>query len=303
MEMYQIKAFIAVAEAGGFAAAARERDVAPSSITRAIVSLEATLGARLFQRTTRQVALTAAGEKLLQRIRPAIDEIDAALDGVTAGEKALSGVLRVSASVSYGQRVIVPALDSFHDRFPEISVELHLSDSIVDIIAERIDVAFRHGPLTDSGLIVRKLHDVDYWVVANPAYLDAHPKIRKPADIAGHQCVSFTYPGYRSQWTFERGGHCTDVFIRPKFTSTNAITVADLAKQGMGVALIADWTITDDVKAGTLRRILPKWNAYAAGAGTRGADTRGMVSIVTPNRTYTPAKTRAFVEHFQRRRA
>ena len=186
MDLTQLKAFLAVTEAGGFAAAADTLDVAPSTITRAVANLEASLGVRLFQRTTRSVVLTEAGQHFLNRVSPALDELDAAADLARQRNMELSGTLRVSASVSFGQYVIAPNLHRFAAQHPNLNVDLALSDEVTDLIADRIDIAVRHGDLADSSLIARRLARVSYRCVASPCYLEKSEPITHPKDVARH---------------------------------------------------------------------------------------------------------------------
>ncbi len=294
MELAQIRAFVAVARKGGFAVAAKALDIAPSSATRAVAALEASLGVRLFQRTTRRVNLTEAGEALLERVAPALEEIEAAFEKAKAGGGEPSGVLRVSASVSYGQIVVVPTLASFRERYPGISLELALTDAVVDLVADRIDVALRHGRLQDSSFIAQRLHGVEYWLVASPGYLEGRPRIRSPKDIARHAQLSFPYAAFSARWRFQRADAAVNVAIDPILRVSNAVALAECARAGLGIALLADWTVASDVADGRLKRILPGWRASGDVEPAHAA-----VSIITPSRAYVPAATRAFVDHLR----
>ena len=206
MEISQLKAFAAVAQAGGFAPAAAALDVAPSSVTRAVANLEQSLGIRLFQRTTRTVTLTEEGVRFLDRILPALEEIDAAVDNLSDSGTEFSGNLRIAASVSFGQMVLAPRIKQFTEHNPFVTIELILSDTVTDLISERIDVAIRHGELSDSTLIARRLCDVQYRLVASPDYLSKAKKITRPADIVNHPCLTFPYESFRSSWLFSKRG-------------------------------------------------------------------------------------------------
>ncbi len=296
MDLLHLKTFLSVARTGGFAAAAQERNVAPSSVTRAISKLEESLGVRLFQRTTRRVSLTDAGEAFLARITPALEEIDAASHEARTGDKSPSGALRVTASTSYGQIVIAPLLEQFHCLYPDISLDLLLSDAIIDLVGERIDIAIRHGKLEDSSLIVRRLQPVEYWLVASPEYLARHPKIRRPEDISRHRCISFTYQHFTKLWRFSRKSDDIGVIVGPFLKISNAVALAECARRGMGLTLLADWTVGADVEAGHLVHILPSWSVRASA----NLDDN-IVSLVTPSRSYVPAKATAFIEFLKDR--
>ena len=291
MDLSQLKAFIAVARHGGFAKAAQQQNVAPSSITRAVSRLEDSVGVRLFQRTTRRVSLTEAGEDFLARIAPAVEEIAGAVSDLENEHNKPSGVLRVGASVAYGQKILTPRLPAFVSLYPDVHLELILNDSVSDLVSERIDVALRHGRLDDSSLITQRLHSVEYWLVASPDYLKNAPPLRRPQDITRHQCLSFTYSAYSSVWRFARNSQKVDVAINPILKMSNALTLSEATQSGMGVSLLADWTVAADVKAGRLTRCLKTW----ASSGANDPDD-AVISILTPSRAYVPLKTRAFVD-------
>ena len=294
MELYQIRSFVAVARSGGFAAAADQLEVTPSSVTRAVAKLEKSLGLRLFNRTTRSVILTEAGEAFLARISPGLDEIDAAVDMARTGSEELSGTLRVGASVSFGQSVIAPRLSEFCAAFPNLTVDLILSDTTTDIIADRIDVAVRHGTLSDSSLIAQRLATVTYHLVASPDYLQRMPKIKMPTDLRDHICLTYPYSAFRSSWLFARQGEEESIDIRPIVRITNAATLATCVKSGMGLALLANWLVEDDLTNGNLINVLPDWSARGAGLGSDPS-----LWIVTPSRSFVPAKTNAFVQYLR----
>ncbi|MEO0319981.1 MAG: LysR family transcriptional regulator, partial [Pseudomonadota bacterium] len=287
----QLRAFVAVSQSGGFAPAADALDVAPSSVTRAIANLEAFLGVRLFQRTTRSVSLTEAGERFFSQIAPALDELDAAADGVIKGGENLSGNLKVSASVSFGQIVIAPNVSRFVDEYPNLKIDLHLSDQQTDLISNRIDVAIRHGELENSSLIAQRLAPVRYHLVASPHYLRKAAAITHPKDLKNHSCLTYPCPAFRSRWRFKSGRKHCEVDVSPTLRVTNAAALAGCVKSGMGVALLADWMVDGDLSNGSLVNILPEWTASGI-----GSDVNSSLWIVTPSRAFVPAKTKAFSE-------
>lgn len=294
MELTQLKVFAAVERAHGFSAAADALEMSPSSVTRAVANLEASLGVRLFQRTTRSVTLTEAGERFLARISPALEELDAAKDAARTGTKELCGVLRVSASVSFGQIVIAPHLSDFLAQHPGLRVDLMLSDAVTDLVADRMDVAIRHGDLADSSMIAQRLSRVSYRLVASAAYLQSAKKIMHPDDIADHTCVTFPYPAFRSHWQFHQGRKTIDVDITPSVRISNAVALANCVKSGMGLALLADWTVAQDLATDALIDVLPDWTA--SGART---DTEPALWILTPSRAFVPTKTKSFISFLQ----
>lgn len=289
MDLGQLRTFVDVHRSGGFAPVAKDRGVSPSSISRAIASLETALEVRLFQRTTRQLSPTEAGDAFYRRVLPLVEELEDACAEATEGTKRPSGRLRVTASVSFGQIRIAPRLKEFRTAFPDIELDLVLSDAQIDLLAERIDLAVRHGPLADSGMAARKLADVHYRLVASPDYLlDASP-IEKPPDIADHPCIAFPYDGFRTRWQFRNKAETQEIAIAPAVTASNAGAILQCVRDGLGLALLADWTIGRDLDTGRLVELLPNWHAA-------GGQFENSIWLVFPSRKFIPAKTRAFAD-------
>jgi DNA-binding transcriptional LysR family regulator len=289
MKFEHLEIFSAVYRAGGFAAVASEHNVAPSSISRAIASLETSLQVRLFQRTTRKLTPTQAGELFFRRLEPLIEEFHVVRDEIADKPKNPSGRLRVTASVSYGQIVIAPRLKKFRRLHPNIELELILSDNYVDIIERRIDIAIRHGVLMDSALIARKITDVRYRLVASPDYLKTAPSVRKPSDIENHPVVRFSYDRFRSVWKFRKNNVVKSVTTKPSITVTNAAVILQCALDGHGLALLSDWMVKKEIQSGKLIEVLPDWDAA-------GASFDSAIWLVFPSRKFLPARTRAFAD-------
>ena len=289
MELSQIDSFLAVCRSGGFAQAARDRGVATSSITRAVSKLEDSLGVRLFQRTTRQVTLTEAGEVFLARMTPAMEEVEAAREAATSMSGEPSGHLRIAASVSFGQLKIAPLLGEFREQYPEITVELLLSDQVADIISERIDIAIRHGTLPDSSLIARRLKTTRARVVASPEWVERNGIPESPADIAGYDCCSLSFDPFRSSWTFEQGETRVDVPIRASVTASNELTLRECVRNGLGPGLMASWTLEDDLEEGRMIDLFPDWTSHAT-----GTEIESPIWFVTTSRAFVTAKVIAF---------
>lgn len=289
MNTDQIHTFIAVYRAQSFIAVAKERNVAPSSITRAIAALETQLATRLFQRSTRSVTPTEAGDAYYMQMSPLMEAFDEAHDSLAQLGAGPSGRLRVSASVSYGQIVIAPLLKAFRECYPDIDLELILSDRRVDIISEQIDIAIRHGRLPDSALTARKLSDVTYKLVSSPEYLSQNAKIKTPDDLTEHDLLTFTYDDFRYEWTFQKKDEVKTLPISPVITISNAGAIRQCVERGMGIALLADWTVSADLASGKLVEVLPKWDVSGLAQNT-------MIWLVYPSSRFVPAKTRAFVD-------
>ena len=289
MNLDQIKTFIAVYRVRSFVEVANERGLAPSSISRSISSLENILKTRLFQRTTRSLTPTLEGEAYYKNVVPLIEEMDLAHQSLVDSTMGPSGRLRITASVSYGQVAIAPKLKQFRSEYPDIDLELHMSDSRIDLINDQVDLAIRHGVLHDSSLVARKLADVEYCLVASLAYLEKHRVPAKPEDLEGHELVTFSYNDFRSCWNFENGELTHKLTIKPVLTANNAVTIRQCVRDGLGIALLADWTVEEDLKSERLIKVLPDWKV-------RGASEETAIWIVFPSNRFIPIKTRVFVD-------
>jgi DNA-binding transcriptional LysR family regulator len=290
MDMRHLKVVIEVVRQGSFAGAARHLDLTPSAVTRAVAALEAALGARLLQRTTRKVALTEAGAAYLDRVRPLLEELDRAGDELHASTGQVRGVVRVTASVAYGQTVLVPLLPALHAAHPALEVDLLLSDAVVDLVSQHIDVALRLGPAVDSSLVGMRLRSVRHRVCASPAYLRRHGRPRTPADLARCDCLRFALPGYRTQWTLrEREGQTEVVAVRGWLVMSTALALHRATLDGLGPALLGDWLVDGDIAAGRLIDLFPEHEVTATNFDSA-------VWLLYASRDHTPQRVRAFVD-------
>jgi DNA-binding transcriptional LysR family regulator len=290
MELSVLQTFVDVVKQGSFAAVARERNVDPSSVSRAIAGLEEELGIRLLQRTTRQLSPTEAGMMYFQRIQPLVEEMQQAIDVATDVSGQPKGTLRITASVSFGLKCIVPLLSDFRSMYPDLTIDLVLTDANVDLFAERIDLAIRLGLLADSTSIAQQLIQTRYFICASPQYLKqwGHPKI--PSDIEKHNCLLFPLAGFRSKWRFRnRDREESEVFVRGHTIISNAIALQQCAIAGMGLALLPNWLIGDDLRDGALVNVFPSYDVTATEFSTAAW-------LVYPSRAYVPLKVRVFID-------
>jgi len=290
MELSVLQTFVDVVKQGSFAAVARERNVDPSSVSRAIAGLEEELGIRLFQRTTRQLSLTEAGMTYFQRIEPLVEEMQQAIDVATDISGQPKGALRITASVSFGLKRIVPLMPDFRAMYPDLTVDLLLTDTNVDLFTERIDLAIRLGLLADSTLIAQQLMQTHYFVCASPQYLKqkGHPK--SPSDIENHDCLLFPLAGFRSRWRFKNSDQEeNEVFVRGHTIISNAIALQECAIAGMGLALLPNWLIEEDLRDGALVNVFPNYAVTATEFSTAAW-------LVYPSRAYVPLKVRVFID-------
>lgn len=295
MDTEHLKIFVEVVQQGSFAAAARKFDIDPSAATRAVTSLEKDLGLRLLQRTTRQLVLTEAGKtyhenacKLLRDMQQAADE---ARD--LAGSPA--GIVRVATSMTYGHAVVMPLLPALHAAYPALEIDLLLSDSIVDLVAERIDVALRLRQDVDTSLIGSRLAKIRYHICASPDYVKQQGRPRTPAELAGRDCLRCSVRGYRTQWKFrDSGGAIQAVNIGGWLVVPNSLALHRTALDGLGPALLADWLVREDLAAGRLVDLFPDHEVSPH-------DFDNAIWLLYTSRSYVPKRVRAFVEFMKQR--
>jgi DNA-binding transcriptional LysR family regulator len=284
-----------VARMGSFAAAARETGVDPSSVSRQVAALEEALGLRIFERTTRRIDLTEAGRVYVDRVAAALEAMDEAADAARDVMRTPSGLLRVTTSVAFGERWLVPRLAPFCAAHPQIDLDLILSDGVSDLAGEGIDVALRLGPRPETGsMVAAKLFDTAYRVVAAPDYVARVGAPQTPQDLAQHDGLLFRLPAFRSAWTFRVGatGPSLEALPRPRMTFSNALGLRRAALAGLGVALLADWTIAEDLRAGRLIDLFPD-HQVSAGQFDSAA------WVIYLSRAYVPARMRVFIDHLR----
>ena len=290
MDVSTLQLFIEVVRQGSFAAVARDRQLDPSSVSRAIANLEKELGVRLLQRTTRQLSPTEAGLTYFERVEPLVEELQQALAVTTDISQQPKGQLRVTASVSFGLTCIVPLLPQFAAQYPDLTVDLLLTDAVVDLLAERVDLAVRLGRLADSTLMAQRLMPTRYSVCASPAYLRQAAPLQQPQDVEHHNCLRFPLAGFRSRWRFQdHDGGLTEVAVSGRTVISSAIALQQCAIAGMGLALLPHWLIEADIQRGDLVRVLPEYAVTAT-------DFNTAAWLVYPSRSYVPRKVRVFID-------
>lgn len=291
MDLATLALFVDVARRGSFAAAARGRGVDPSSASRAVSGLESELGVTLFTRTTRRLSLTDAGEEYFRRVEPLVDELAQAAEAAQTSAAKPQGTLRVLAPVSLGLLNLVPLLPAWQARHPKVRIELMLSDALLELVEERIDVALRLGPLEPSSYTCRKLTAMWPRVCASPGYVKTHGRPKTPADLSKHACLLLDMPGFGNRWLFrDHYGVEAAVDVDGPVRTSNAIALKELALADAGVILQGDWIVGRELLAGTLVDLFPD---HEVTAGTFG----NAVWLLQPPRPRVPLKVRAFVDY------
>jgi DNA-binding transcriptional LysR family regulator len=286
--------FVRVVEAGSFSSVARELASTQSAVSKQVAALERHLGARLLARTTRSLSLTEEGERYFEQARRLVSEVAEAEARVRLGRAGLTGWLRVSASVGFGHRVLMPLLRSFVVAHPAVKIDLKLSDGFIDLVEQGIDVALRIGDLAaDSGLVARRVGLVERSLFASRSYLAARParerRLRVPADLMQHECIVYTELATRNAWTLlTPDGSEVTVRVPASFQTNSSEGVRAAALAGLGITDSPHFLFDDVAATGEVVRLLPGWSG-------RGLPIH---LLATPERRGA-AKVRAFSEHVE----
>lgn len=289
MEIKTLQLFIETANRLSFAAVAEDNLINPSSVSRSIRSLEAELGIRLFHRTTRRMMLTEAGHKFLLRATNIIEEMEVAREEALSHNLAPKGNLKLTASVTFGERVILPLLPQFRNDYPNLALEMVFTDKNLDLAAEGVDLAIRLAAELKGNMITTKLLDTRYRVCASPEYLKKSTSIDDPADLSCHSCILYTMAAYRSSWLFrEANGKEMRVPVSGDIILTSALNIRTTVLSGLGPALLPDWLVRDDIKEGSIVDIFPQHVVTATTFDTAAW-------LVYPSKSYLPHKVRVMI--------
>ncbi|MFK3736322.1 LysR family transcriptional regulator [Massilia sp. TN1-12] len=283
----EMNVFVRVAETGSLSRAARALNLSQPSVTRIVGTLERRLGTKLLLRTTRSISLTDAGALYLGRAKHLLAEMEEA-DQATRGVDSLHGVVRIAMPLMYGTRAVIPALTPFLKKYPELKVELFMSDVRQNLVTDGVDLAIRInvGPLDDSSFGVRKLALVERIVIAAPAYLSAHGVPATPADLARHDCIVQHGSFGSESWRFTHGQTVTSVDVHPRLWINSAPGVLAAAVAGLGIALGTRVMAQDELRAGQVVEILDQYHLEPA-----------QVYAVFPSGRKPSAKVRVIVDH------
>lgn len=293
MELLNLQIFIDIVRLGSFAALARQNNIDPSAVSRLISALERDLGYRLFDRSTRRLSLTEAGQTTFDRIQSPLEEINQIRDTAREMVDTPTGKLRITASIAFSEIWLMPRLKGFQTKYPKIKLDLVLADHHIDLISENIDVAIRLGDTIEGAVIVSRLFSTRYKVVASPEYLLNSDELSRPEQLTNHKCISFPFDGYRSKWSFQKDKNRNlKINITPHMTISNALSIRRAAIEGMGVALLSDWTIEKHIANGELIDLFPNHEVSAGNFETAAW-------ILYPSKQYLPTKTRVFIDYIR----
>jgi DNA-binding transcriptional LysR family regulator len=281
-----LRLFVAVAELGSFTKAAEKEGMTPGAASKQITALESRLQARLLERTTRSVRLTDAGDALLERIRPWLREFETIENGFAEDDAAPVGILRISAPVDFGARILMPVVSEFMRQWPGLDVRLSMADRMVDLVDEGFDLAVRIGHLTDSTLIAKKLAPACMSLVASPAYIELRGAPENPSDLSSHDCVIDRNKPASQLWKFFQGDKAEEIKVSGRITLNGATAAIEAAGQGLGIACSPSWAARQALADGRIVPVLPNWEP----------DHRDLWAVFPSNR-YLAHRVRLFVDH------
>jgi len=290
-----LELFCVAAEQGGFTAAANIAGVTPAAVSRTVARLEERLGVRLFVRTTRQIRLTEPGQAYYEQCRQALNQLVEAESEVSGQQIAPSGLLRISAPTTYGHHRLLPMLPEFRARYPDIRVEVHVSNRNIDFAAEGYDLAVRVRAPGDSTLIARHLEDAELVLVAAPDYLRRHGEPHTLDDLRAHDCIQFELPssGRTIPWLFRQDGQDIEIPTSGGYAcSDDVLAGVTLARHGAGIFQAYRFVVEEDLRQGRLLEVLEPF----------GGRSRPY-NLLYPQLRFVPLRVRAFVDFLMSHRA
>lgn len=302
----ELRLLVECARGGSLTAAARVLQITPAAASAMLKKLEARLGARLVERSTRALRLSAAGEQLrdyAQRVLELLEEGVSLLGeghaagraGATAAAPQLRGRIRVSASSDLTRRVLLPLLDEFLELHPGVELQLHVGDSLLDLVRDQVDLALRYGELADSALVARKLWEGRRLLVASPAYLQRHGRPRQPQELAGHDCIRFRIGNRLEQdWRFWRRDALQAPPLQVRVQGRRLADDGGIAHQwlleGHGLSYKSELDVRGSLASGALVEVMPDW-----------VGARMPLHAVLPSQRFLPLRVRALVDHLAQR--
>ena len=255
-QFHLMRVFASVAEEGGFAAASRKLDLSPAAVTRAVVALEEQLGARLLQRTTRNVRFNDAGRQYYENVRAILASIAEANEAVAESNATPRGTLSITAPVMFGRMFVMPAVIDYMQRYPQVKLIAHLVDRVTNLVDEGMDVAIRIGHLPDSGLRAIKVGEVRRVLCASPAYLEKYGTPERPTELAQHSIICSSHVSSHTEWRFNASKEALLVRLEPRLTVTSNDAALSAAAGGLGIARLLSYQVWSEVEKGSLRLIL-----------------------------------------------
>lgn len=284
---HELNAFIAVAEAGGFSAAARRTGESQSAISKAIGTLEKRLGVLLFNRSTRNVTLTDQGQRYYDRTRPLVDEMDEADSELTSSALDVSGLIRIAVASTFGRLHVLPLIPELLSLNPGLQVDLVLSDLVRDMVDDRIDLAIRVGPVNDPDAVVRRVASTPLVCVGSRRYFEQHGIPRTPAELVDHNCLLYGGLTESANWPFVGPDGPFSVAVRGNLSSNSVETIRAGVLDGVGIGLFARVSLADELRHPDVIAVLEDFIG----------DVRD-ISVIWPRRRFVPARVRRVTDFF-----
>lgn len=258
-----MRVFVRVVERGSFSAVARELNMGQPAVSKQIRALEQYLGGPVFARSTRHLALTDQGQRFYSHCQEILGLVESATRSFASGQEQVAGPLRVAAPVSYGRLCIAPLIGTFLQRYPDVRIDLRLSDHNEDLLMENIDLAIRIGVVKTEGLVAVSLGTTTRRVYASPIYLERCGVPLEPSELAGHNCIGFTLLEHYDRWRFTRGAHEFEIAITGNVTSNSSEAIREMVLCGLGISLSPQWLFAADVERGRVQSVLDRYKATA----------------------------------------
>ncbi|MGF6221314.1 LysR family transcriptional regulator [Pseudomonas frederiksbergensis] len=282
----EMQVFTKVVETGSFSGAGKLLNLTPSAVSKLITRLEVRLGVLLFERSTRQLVISGEGGRFYDSCVRILNDIEEAEHDAVGSTAVPSGLLRINTSVPFGTHQLLPIISDFNLLYPDITLDLSLTDALVDLKRERIDVAIRMGPLDDASFRARILGSSRRAVVASPEYLARHGAPKTPDELENHRCFNFNFRRSRDEWPFKLNQQTQYLAVRGDMLTNNGETMRQMTINGLGISRLGMFHIAEDVKAGRLVELLADFNA---------GDTEDITAIFN-NQRYMPQRVRVFID-------
>jgi len=289
MDLELVKIFVKVIQFNSFSKAGENLKLPKSTISKAVTKLELETQTKLLVRTTRSLTLTPAGKKFYETSAPLIQQLEEAHKNLYGHDKTVTGHLKITAPEDLGAFVISPAIAKLSNQLPELSFELEYTNKIVDLVKEGFDLAIRLGKLNESNFKVKRVGEIYLVLVASPAYLKKHEKIRSPEDLKNHICLSYNATSLKDKWTLKSSKKTSKIQIKSNISSNQMSSLLMLARSGAGVALVPHYLCKEYVDSKELVHLLPDWRSPSF-----------TVSIITPLPSNSSYRLKVTVEHLQK---
>ncbi len=287
-DLISLRSFVAVVNSGSFNKAAEQLETSTAAISRRVASLEAELGVRLLNRTTRRIDLTESGRQYHADVTAILEALEEAEERINCDRQAISGSLRIAAPLSFGTQCLGPLLPSFLQMHPELRLQVQLEDRFTDLIADQVDLSIRIGSLADSSYVATHITELPRVVCASPGYIKRMGMPRIPADLKSHNCLHYNNVTLREEWSFRGDNGTISVEVGGTFCANNGELLRDAALQGVGVISLPQFIVQEALDKAQLIPLLTAYTTAPMG-----------LYVLRPTRSFTPARIQLFIEYLK----